>query len=186
MLWNRSDRLSWRLLLVALPLAGCSSTPPEEAEPTPREVRKELARNLKAREEHILLNELHEEGNGKYSGRAEGAGLVYTVEAKTEGRWLDYKAVGRAPLGGDVLIVHGNIPLPVPPFRESHAELMQWLRAVACVIQGLAVVWAVLGRFGYRRPYSPRVEKVLVVSAAINLGFALLWGYEFYTNLGDG
>jgi hypothetical protein len=52
------------------------------------------------------------------------------------------------------------------------------------VVQGLAVVWAVLGRFGYRRLYSPRVERVVILSAAINLGFVLLWGYEFYQNLG--
>jgi hypothetical protein len=184
---NRTDCLVWLgLLFVAAPLAGCSP-PPADEPPTPHEVHKRLAQDLAKREEHLLLEDLHDDGDGRYSGTAKGnsGGVVYTyrIEAKVEARWLHYTARG-STLMGEGPVLSGVIPLPVPSFRERHAELMQWLRAVAFVVQGLAVVWAVLGRFGYRRLYSPRVERVVILSAAINLGFVLLWGYEFYMNLG--
>jgi hypothetical protein len=175
------------LLVVTASLGGCLSPPSSDEPPTPGEVRKQLARSLRERPESVLLDDLHEEGDGRYTGTAKGNsdGVVYTyrIEAKVDGRWLHYSAKGSTLLGeGNIL--SGVIQLPVPPFRERHAELMQWLRATAFVVQGLAVVWAALGRFGYRRLYSPRVERVLILSAAVNLGFAMLWGYEFYTNFG--
>jgi hypothetical protein len=181
---NRTDRLIWLgLLIVASSLAGCSSPSPNDLPPTPREVRKQLAKSLTERK--ILLDDFHEEGDGRYSGKAEGdGGMTYAVKAEVQGRWLHYTASGRTVFG-DGPFLSGVLPLPGLPFRERHAELMQWLRAIACVVQGLAVVWAVLGRFGYRRPYSPRLERILVISAAINLGFAIMWGYEFFTNLGS-
>jgi hypothetical protein len=178
-------RLSCCLLGVGLLLAGgCSSG---EVEPTPREVEKELARNLKERPEHVLLDELHETDPGKYEGRAEsGADVLYKVEAKLiPGRRLEYSAHGSS-LAGEPVILRGTLPLPVPTIWERHRRLTQWLRAGGCVVQGLFVVWVVLGRYGYRRQYSPRVETVLALVAAVNLGFALLWGYQFYTNLGAG
>jgi hypothetical protein len=173
-------------LLVAVSLPGCTPPPPDDEAPTPREVRKKVEQTLKERPERVILDRLDDKGEGRYAGTAQanlgGEVYTYTVEVKVEGRWLHYTANGTNRLGeGNVL--SGIVRLSVPPFRERHYELMQWLRAIAFVVQGLAVVWAVLGRFGFRRLYSPRVERVLVISAAINLGFAMMWGYEFYTNL---
>jgi hypothetical protein len=184
MLRNRTNRhLRLGLLLVVLSLSGCSFPPPEGDEPTPREVQKQLAQHLKERD-HLLLNDLRSEGEGRYSGIAEGAhGVTYSVKANTQSRWLWYTADGRT-LFSDGPFLRGLIPVPVSPFRDRHPDLMQWLRAIACVVQGLVVVWAVLGRFGYRSLYSPRMERLLVLSAAINLGFAMMFGYEFFTNLG--
>jgi hypothetical protein len=177
-----------RLGLLLAALAGCSSPPAGDEPPTPREVRKELTRQLNGRTEHLELKDLQVDGEGRYTGTAEGNinGAIYTyrIEAEVKDRWLRYSAKGSNMLLGEGPVLSGVVPLPVLSFRERHYELMQWLRAVAFVVQGLAVVWAVLGRFGYRRLYSPRVERVVILSAAINLGFVLLWGYEFYQNLG--
>jgi hypothetical protein len=185
---NRTDRLTWlSLLLVASSLAGCSSPSLNDQPPTLREIRKQLAEGLKR--QSLFLDDLHEDGDGRYTGKSErnvrGVIYVYRIEATVKGRWLRYTATPRTPLPDEENILGGTLPLPMLPFRERHAELMQWLRAVACVVQGLAVVWAMLGRFGYRRSYSPRLERILVISAAINLGFAIMWGYEFFTNLGS-
>jgi hypothetical protein len=183
---KRTDHLLWLgLLLIASSLLGCSSPPPDDQPPTPGEVRKQLAKSLKGQERGnpLVLDDLHEEGEGRYTGTATGnsGGVIYTyaIDAQVDKRWLHYTAKGSTLLG-DGPIFSGVVPLPLPPFRERHAELMQWLRAIACVVQGLAVVWAVLGRFGLRRLYSPRMERVLVISAAFNLAFALMWGYEFF------
>jgi hypothetical protein len=81
-------------------------------------------------------------------------------------------------------ILRGGMNLPEPPFDERHPEFMQWLRAVLCVLQTAGVVWPVLGRFGLRRRYSQRTETILTIFAAVNLGCALMWGYQFFTNLG--
>ncbi|HEX5270233.1 MAG TPA: hypothetical protein VFW33_07100 [Gemmataceae bacterium] len=171
------------LLLAALSLAGCSPPPADEAPPL-RQLRRELAQQLKRQEPSFILEDLREEGGGRYAGAGEAnvGGMVYNfrIEGDVQGRWMHYTATGTSAVG-EGQVFSGLMPLPVPTFRESHSELMQWLRAAAFVVQGLAVVWAVLGRFGLRRSYSPRVERVLVVVAAINLGFALLWGYEFVT-----
>jgi hypothetical protein len=172
------------VLLAASTLAGCSPAPADEL-PTFRQVRQAVAAELKKRPEHLILEDFHEDEKGRYSGTAEansdGTVYQYKIEASVEGPWLRYKARG-SNLLGEGPVLSGAIPAPLPTFRERHYELMQWLRAIAFVVQGLTVVWAVLGRFGLRRLYSPRVERVLVLVAAINLGFAMLWGYEFVTN----
>ncbi len=184
---NRTHRLIWSAaLLVASSVAGCAP-PPGDEPTTPRQVRRELTQEFKRRDPPLLLEDLRDEGEGHYTGKAEanlgGEIYTYTIAVTVEGRWMRYSAKGSSSLAGEGPVLSGILPVPPPTFRERHFELMQWLRAVAFVVQGLTVVWTVLGRFGLRRLYSTRAERVLVIVAAVNLGFALLWGYEFITNL---
>src|SRR4051794_12358611 len=87
----RLVRLS--LLLVLGSLAGCSPSAPDAGEPSPREVRRHLARRLKEGEAALRLTEFHQEREGRYSGEAIGPkGMIYRITATTEGRTLKYQA----------------------------------------------------------------------------------------------
>lgn len=174
------------LLLAAWSLAGCSSSPQGAGEPSPREVRRQLAQRLAANPEHLILSEFHQEGENSYAGKAEGPdGTTYQLKVTTQGRSMKWRAEGEQRFGkSEPPILGGWMTWAEPPFDERYPEAMQWLRAVACVLQSLVVVWAVLGPLGYRRRYSPRAEKILTVLAAVSLGFAMMWGYQFVTNRG--
>ncbi len=185
---QRTDRPVWgywRLacLLSACLLLGCSS-PPGTAEPSPHDVERQL-REVLDKEYHLSLTEFRAEGEGHYVGEAKSvSGANYRVTATTEGRRLTYQAEedNLFPTGGPG-VLRGSRPLREPSFDERHPEAMQWLRAVACGVHTVGVIWPLLGAFGWRRRYSPRVERALTVFAVVNLGFAFLWGYQFVTNL---
>jgi hypothetical protein len=149
-------------------------------------VRRELARALANTSDHLTLTEFHAEGEGRYVGEAKSvSGSNYRVEVTTKGRSLTYQAEGDNLLPTrDTGILRGSVIWHEPPFDERHPEAMQWLRAALCALHTAGVIWPLLGAFGWRRRYSPRTEKFLTLFAAVNLGVALLWGYQFVTNLG--
>jgi hypothetical protein len=177
---------SWTLLVAGFVVVGCQSAPADSAEPSLREVRKNLAKALDLAKTHLTLGDLREEKPGQYVGEARDTGGVpYRVTATREDRRLSWKAEPDNLLPAPAVnIFGGSLPLEELPFEERHPEAMQWLRAAACAVQTAGVVWPLLGAFGWRRRYSPRTEKLLTIFAAVNLGCALLWGYQFVTNLG--
>jgi hypothetical protein len=162
-------------LLVAC-LAGCS--PAASDEPPPRQVRREVARLLEETQ-HLRLTDFRQEGEGHYAAEAQGSdGASYHVDVTVQGRTLIFKAEGRDRYLG------GRKELPEPPFDEKHPQAMQWLRGLACALQTAGAVWPVLGRFGLRRRYSPRVETALALFAAVNAAFAAWWVYQIVINWG--
>jgi len=164
------------LPLLAAFLAGCS--PAASDEPPPRQVRRELARLLEETQ-HLRLTDFRQEGEGHYAAEAKDPqGASYHVDVTVQGRTLSYKAEGK----DRYLSGWGN--LPEPPFDEQHPQAMQWLRGLALVLQTAGAVWPALGRFGWRRRYSPRTETILLVCGAINAGFAAWWAYQIVINWG--
>jgi hypothetical protein len=157
-------------------LVGCS--PAASDEPPPRQVRRELARMLEGTE-HLRLTDFHKEGEGQYAAEAKSPdGTSYHVQVTVQGRLLIYKAEGKDRYLG------GRKELPEPPFDEEHPQAMQWLRGLGFVLQTAGAVWPALGRFGWRRRYSPRTETILLVCGAINAGFAAWWASQIVINWG--
>jgi hypothetical protein len=158
-------------------LAGCSS--PQTDEPTPREVRKHLMQQLESNSLHLAA--FHQEEEGHYLGEAsDSKGNKYRLDVTLEGRAMTWHA------SQPDVILSGRMTLPEPTFTERHRDLVQGLRAVVCVINSLAVVWALLGPLGFRRRYSPATERIVTIVGAINLGLAMFVGYQFYLNLNPG
>jgi hypothetical protein len=171
-------RIGLGILLLAASVPGCSSAPAGADTAPPRQVRRELAQRLE-QSEHLRLTEFREEGEGRYAAGAKSPdGATYHVTAKVHGREMTYEAEG----GGRLL--RGWIQLPEPPFEEGHPLAVQWLRGLAFVIQAAGAVWPALGRFGWRRRFSPRTETILLVFGPINAGFAAWWAYQIALNWG--
>jgi hypothetical protein len=172
----------WAALLLALSLIGCSSSG-DPNEPTPREVRNELAKLLADREEHMTLTDFQPDGEHQYKATAKDSkGATYQLTVTTKGRTLHFDAKPDDPDGNFLSGYRGT--WPEPPFDERHPDLMQWLRASLCALHTLGVIWPIMGLFGWRRRYSPTTERVLTVFALVNVGFALYWGYQYVNNLG--
>jgi len=178
----------WGVLLLMLSPSGCSPSA-DDSEPSPREVRKNLAKALAAHGEqpadHLTLTDFQPDGEHQYQATAKDShGTTYRVKVTTKGRSLRYQAEPDHSDGAPSVILSGSTNCPVPPFDERHPDLMQWLRASLCALHTLGVLWPMMGRFGWRRRYSPTTERFLSVFALVNAGFALLWGYQYVNNLG--
>ena len=172
----------WALLLSTLSLLGCST---DNGEPSPREVRTNLEKAFAANpkpEDRLTLTDFQPDGEHRYKGTAKDvSSATYHLTITTKGRSLTFEAQPDRP-GGNIR--HGSAaPWPEPPFDERHPQFMQWLRGGLCGLHTVGVIWPMLGRFGWRRRYSPGTERVLSVFALVNVGFALFWGYMFMTNM---
>jgi hypothetical protein len=127
----------------------------------------------------LFVDELHQEGEGRYVGKALGkGGQPYRLEVKTNGRRLTYEAQS------EDRHLRGMTSWSEPPWYERHVTAWRWISGVALCVHAVGVLWPMLGVFGLRRRYSLRTETILSVVAAANFAFACFWGYQLVTYWG--